>query len=574
MMAHAHSARTGRVHPSTRRVPLSRPAPRGDVIPEPTIQVARAAFPTGHPARRRRAARGPSSPHPPVAPLVSPTGRPAAAPAQRARMTSRPGAEGRSDGQAAAAVRARIDGQDARALERTDPGCEASVRGECRQRLSTGQAARLRCETMVTRWRAQGVLHATGRQRPDATPVLAAIQTRTRREGLGDTLRQALTVRATVAPDGRQSWGPAVGCARDRPRVADSRVPPEKPARDTLATPMGLDGRPRLWALDDPATPAWRREVPALQTLRQVWRPPCDASPEDPPGRWRHADDLPPAPRRLRSPEDPEARSGNTRETAWTGDQGPRTDPCEDETPKLMTAVRTTPATPPEVAVRPPMQDTLATRPGTPRAPCVEAGSGSAAHRLTRRTAQGSALRGPVPGDQRGPGQAAPGVAAAQGVLAWDAHHAIGPPGPRRVVGRARPARHGHATVRIACSQPGGAACASRADGPRAATAPRALRIRARAHATVLQAARARQPTDAVKQASARRAGVAGTTAQGTRPGELRRSRASGFVNTQRRPVLLAAAITFTRAAAWFMASPRARTRPSAFAALAAAAAR
>jgi hypothetical protein len=41
-----------------------------------------------------------------------------------------------------------------------------------------------------------------------------------------------------------------------------------------------------------------------------------------------------------------------------------------------------------------------------------------------------------------------------------------------------RPDRHGHATVRMAFSQPGCGACASRTDGTRAATAPRAWRIR------------------------------------------------------------------------------------------------
>ena len=62
--------------------------------------------------------------------------------------------------------------------------------------------------------------------------------------------------------------------------------------------------------------------------------------------------------------------------------------------------------------------------------------------------------------------------------------------------------------------------------------------------------------------------------AQGPRTGDLRRSRDMGFVKTQRMHVLRAAAINFPRAAAWFMDRPRARTRPSACAALAAAAAR
>ena len=131
--------------------------------------------------------------------------------------------------------------------------------------------------------------------------------------------------------------------------------------------------------------------------------------------------------------------------------------------------------------------------------------------------------------------------------------------------------RHGHATVHMQCSRPVCAACATRAACTRSATEPRPLRLREREHDAVLQAARARQQTDAFKKASARRAGVEGTIAQGTRTGERRRSRDMGFVKTRLLHVWLAAAIHFTRAAAGLRARPRARTRPSACAVLAAA---
>jgi transposase len=92
--------------------------------------------------------------------------------------------------------------------------------------------------------RDQGLLTATGRQRPDATPVLAAVQTRNRLECVGETRRHALHVLATAAPDWLRSWGPAVWVARDRQRFAASRLPPEKSAREALAEPRGTDGRP------------------------------------------------------------------------------------------------------------------------------------------------------------------------------------------------------------------------------------------------------------------------------------------------------------------------------------------
>ena len=96
--------------------------------------------------------------------------------------------------------------------------------------------------------------------------------------------------------------------------------------------------------------------------------------------------------------------------------------------------------------------------------------------------------------------------------------------------------------------------------------------MRERDHSTVLQAARARQQTETCKKVSARRAGIAGTMAQGTRLGGLRRSRSSGLVKTRLMPRLVATARNFMRVAAWRAEIPRAQTRPSAFAALATAA--
>jgi transposase len=152
---------------------------------------------------------GPLSTNPAFAALFSHTGRPAEAPAQLALMSVMPCAEGLSDAQAADAGRARIDWKDAFALALTDPGFDASVLSEFRQRLITGQAERLLFETLVTLLREQGLLKAQGRPRTDSTHVLAALQTLTRLEGGGETRRHALHGLATAAPAWRQSWGPA-----------------------------------------------------------------------------------------------------------------------------------------------------------------------------------------------------------------------------------------------------------------------------------------------------------------------------------------------------------------------------
>jgi transposase len=76
---------------------------------------------------------------------------------------------------------------------------------------------------------------------------------------------------------------------------------------------------------------------------------------------------------------------------------------------------------------------------------------------------------------------------------------------------------------------------------------------------------------EAFKQVYARRAGIEGTIAQGTRLGDLRRSRYIRLVKTRLMHLLIAAALNFMRVAAWLADIPRAQTRPSAFSALAAA---
>jgi hypothetical protein len=84
-----------------------------------------------------------------------------------------------------------------------------------------------------------------------------------------------------------------------------------------------------------------------------------------------------------------------------------------------------------------------------------------------------------------------------------------------------------------------------------------------------LHAARQRQQTEVFKAQYARRAGIEGTISQGTRIGDVRRSRYIGLGKTRLMHLLLAAAINFMRVAAWLAETPRSRTQQSTFAALA-----
>ena len=85
-------------------------------------------------------------------------------------------ARGLSDRQAAHAVRARLDWKYALGLELEDRGFDFSVLSEFRARLIAGNAEYVLFETMLTCLKHRGLIKAGGRQRTDATHVLAAVR--------------------------------------------------------------------------------------------------------------------------------------------------------------------------------------------------------------------------------------------------------------------------------------------------------------------------------------------------------------------------------------------------------------
>jgi len=324
---------------------MSLHAPLGYAIPEETLRVAQAAFQGGNRYMRMRDSLGPIYTNPEFAHLFPHSGQPAETPAQLALITIMQFAEGLSDSQAADAVRARIDGKYALALELTDPGFDASVLSDFRTRLLLGRAEALLFETMLALFRAQGDLNLRGRQRTDSTHVLAAIHVLNRLEGIGETLRQALNALATVAPVWLRSWVPPVWFDRYARRGQDYRLPESKADRDALAAEIGTDGLHLLTSSSAEDAPAGLRHLPAVQILRQVWVQQFYAPDSIGQVHWRTADDLPPAPQLISTPYAPDARYSKKRATEWTGYKVHLTEAYDDDTPNLITDVTTTAAT-------------------------------------------------------------------------------------------------------------------------------------------------------------------------------------------------------------------------------------
>src|SRR5215212_7656799 len=240
-----------------RRDAMSLKAPLFYVVPTETVRVAKAAFPKGNRYLQLRDTFGPLFHNPDFQHLFANEGRPAEDPARLALITIMQFAERRSDQQAAEAVRARIDWKYILALSLDDLGFDAAVLSEFRTRLLQGQAEHRLFESLLSQFRAYGLLRARGRQRSDSTHVLAAVRALNRLECVGTTLRHALNSLAIVAPDWVLTHGQPDWLERYGSRFEDYRLPESKAEREVLATLIGADGRTLLTAIYATDAPAW-----------------------------------------------------------------------------------------------------------------------------------------------------------------------------------------------------------------------------------------------------------------------------------------------------------------------------
>ena len=456
------------------------------------------------------------------------------------------------------------------ALERTDPGFDASVLSALRSRLRAEQAEQRLFETLLTRFREAGLLQPRGRQRTDSTHVLAAIHTLNRLECVGETLRHALNTLAVVAPDWLLGHAPADWCERSRRRFEDDRLPPDRAERYALAETLGADGFHLLRMLAEERALRGLRDIPAVEVLRHVWGQQLYAP--DGPVRWRTAEDVPPSAQLICSPYDAEARESKKRSTEWTGDKVHRTATCDAALPHVMTDVQTTPAPGSDFDMPPTLQAALAARELLPSAHMVDAGSLTADHLVTSQQTHGVTLLGPVNPDASWQAKAHQGFDGATCAGDWDAHTAPCPQGHQRVLWMPGQDRHGHDVVNMRCARAACTACAVRAQCTRAPRQPRMLTMRTQAQHEALHAARQRHTTAEFQQAYAARAGIEGTLSQGVRLGALRRSRYLGLAKTHVQHLVTAAAMNLLRVAAWLAEMPRAQTRRSPLQALAMAA--
>jgi transposase len=477
--------------------------------------------------------------------------------------------EGLGDREAADAVRSRIDWKYALSLELTDPGFDASVLSEFRQRIMAGSQEELLLDALLKRLVSAGLLKARGRQRTDSTHVLAAVRALNRYECIGETMRHCLNTLATVAPEWLRLHLKPEWLDRYARRLDDFCLPASVNERLALVAAIGQDGLTLLDAVYSPDALPWLRQVPAVETLRIVWLQQFYAPVLGEPLRWREREDQPPAGKLIHTPYDVEARYSTKRNTHWVGYKVHLTESCVPDEPHVITHVLTTPATVPDFEAAPTIHAGLAAKNLLPQEHLLDAGYVDAELMVTSPNTYQVTVIGPLSEEHSWQAKAGTGYNLTAFHFDWEARRATCPQGNVSTKWSATHDQLGTPIINIRFGAEQCRQCPVRQLCTRSATAPRHITVRPQPVHEALQAARLQQHTSDFRSRYRARAGIEGTLAQGVRCADLRRSRYVGFAKTHLQHILTAVALNICRVADWLADHPRAATRTPAFVRLA-----
>src|SRR5712692_6203262 len=230
-------------------------------IPEETRQLVQRLCPKGTMVTQLRDALGPIYSDEQFAQLFPKRGRAAEAPWRLALVTVLQVIEGLTDRQAAESVRTRIDWLYALALPLDDPGFDYSILTDFRQRLLSEEAQDLILEPILQLCRQRSWLKARGKQRTDATAVLARVRALSSLESVGESMRAALNALAEQEPTWVQAHLNPEWFERYVHRFELARFPKAETQRQLLREQVGEDVGHLLACIDEGFTP------PSVQRL-------------------------------------------------------------------------------------------------------------------------------------------------------------------------------------------------------------------------------------------------------------------------------------------------------------------
>ena len=520
-------------------------------------------------------------------------GRPGWPPSRLALVTVLQRAEKLTDRVAAEAVRARLDWKYLLGLSLDDPGFDHSVLAEFRGKVAGAGLEQVALDALLARLAADGLVKAGGKQRTDSTHVVAAVAALNRLELAGESVRAAVEALAAARPD----WLEQQICLSDWARrygtpMTSWRPPASQAKQDELAIAYARDGYALLEAVYDESSPAWLRELPAVDVLRRVLlqnytrvihadgREVIKRREKEPDG-----DGLPPGHARIASPYDTDARWGVKRDTFWLGYKLHVTETCDDQPqcgcpsgggtgrrghdkdcaapafPNLITHVATTDATVTDNQMTSGIHDELAGKTLAPGQHYLDSGYLSAALLVSEAARHGIALIGPLLADKSA--QARTGGYTQQAfTIDWDHHQVTCPQGA--VSSRWQPARtrEGKQAIIVRFATATCRQCPARGNCTTATRTGRQLYLRPREIHQAATAARTAEDTTGFQAGYARRAGIEGTIHQATSHG-ARRARYRGLAKTRLDHTCMACALNLIRLHAYWTATPLDRQRTS-----------
>jgi transposase len=537
-----------------------RPMPWPEV-PEQTAVVARAAFPKGSLPMRLRDGLGPIFLDTDFNGAFGVRSRPGISPAVLMPVTILQFVEQMTDRQAAQAVAGRIDWKYALGLELAAPGFDHSVLSEFRGRLADHDLSRLCFDRVLDRCRELGLVKAGGKQRTDSTHVIAAVRDLTHAELAGEAVRALAEALAAVAPDFlAETVDLDVWARRYGPRACDWNWPRAKAERDALAEQFGRDGRDLLTALFAQQYRPWLRELPQVAVLctvlRQNYLIETASNGSEVMRRRTDQDGVPPAPLRLASPYDPDARwAAKGKDLIWLGYKLHLTETCEDPdetgTPNLVTNVLTTPGTTPDNGATVPIHQDLAERGLAPAEHYVDSGYPSMPTLAAARREHGIAMVTPLLGDSSRQAKTGNGYGRDDFVIDYDTRTATCPKG--QTSAHWNPRVHDEVEkIYIAFPQRACQACDAQPACTNSKIRRRGITVYPREIHELQQATRAAQASKDWRRLYQRRAGIEGTMNQAANSIGLCKARYRGRRKVELEHHLGATAINITRLDAYF----------------------
>ncbi|MEU5031660.1 transposase [Streptomyces milbemycinicus] len=465
-------------------------------------------------------------------------GKPGWSPGRLALVTVLQKAASLTDRQAADEVRENLAWKYALGLGLEDPGFDHSVLSEFRSRVVTHGLEERVLDLLLERLRTLDLLASGGSQRTDSTHIVAAVRDLNRLELAGESVRAALNALAAACPD----WVDQVlvvddWASRYADRIDTWRLPSSRAGQNELALHYAQDGFTLLQAVHAPGSPAWLRELSAVQTLRCVLVQNYTRT-ADRAGRLRirrreraedGGDGLPPAPSRLASPYDTDTRWSAKRDLFWNGYKlhvsetcHPQADGDRPTRPNLITNVTTTCSTLPDSRALEAIHQALHRRHLLPARHYLDSGYPSADLIVSCARTYGIALVTPVLLDTSRQAKAQQGFAAHDFTVDWDGSQAVCPAGKASATwndvvqeGVAKTVVSFAALDCVPC--PVKQQCTSSRKGRWLSLYPREL-------TEAIRTARAQQQDGTWQRDYALRAGVEGTVRQATHTTGLRRA--------------------------------------------------